>query len=101
LRTTLICGQILEGLLKSFLSLKMTEKEVRKPLHEIAALWEAAYRLGLAIPGQMPKWAQDLNHTHAKPLRARYPTEDVLAHPVSDDATQGLLELEKIVIAAR
>jgi hypothetical protein len=72
---TLLSGQILEGLLKAFLStVGVKTKELKeKPLgHNLAALWQRAETLGLPI-GSMPGWAGTLNGLHDGPYYLRYP----------------------------
>jgi hypothetical protein len=72
---TLLSGQILEGLLKAFLStVGVKTKELKeKPLgHNLAALWQRAETLGLPI-GSMPGWAETLNGLHDDPYYLRYP----------------------------
>jgi len=71
----LLSGQILECLLKAFLSKVggVTENELKKKFgHKLWKLWQCAETLGLPI-GPIPEWATSLNSLHADPYYLRYP----------------------------
>jgi len=71
---SLLSAQILECLLKAFLSKNgATETELRKKLgHNLAGLWQLASRLGLNIPQSPPAWVVCLNGLHDSPYYLRY-----------------------------
>jgi hypothetical protein len=71
----LLSGQILECLLKAFLSKVggVREDDLKKKFgHELSKLWQCAETLGLPI-GPVPEWATSLNSLHADPYYLRYP----------------------------
>jgi hypothetical protein len=80
----LVCSHVLECFLKASLtrrrpklhSKKKAETEVMKShkRHNIAWLWTAASRRGLAITRVPPPWAKRLSEVHAHPYYLRYST---------------------------
>ena len=80
----LVCSHVLECLLKASLtrsrpkphSKKKAEAEVTKShkRHNLAWLWTAASRRGLAITRLPPPWVKRLSEVHAHPYYLRYST---------------------------
>jgi HEPN domain-containing protein len=95
-----LAGQVLECLLKAYLSKKgTTEKELTKMGHKIQVLWEKSVQNGLPITSNLPQWAEDLNRLHTSPYNLRYPlTVNGLVLPDMQTMTS---ELEALLATIR
>jgi len=102
LTLALVSGQILECLLKAFLSKAgLTERELKRKeiRHNLSELWTLAVTKGLPISATPPDWAETLNRLHDFPYHLRYPMG--LHGLVLPNAQQTTSELQHLIDTVR
>jgi HEPN domain-containing protein len=92
----LLCGHILESLLKAFL-IERGGKPQRN--HGLAAFWLEAVEKGLPLAPTLPPWAQNLNNLHNNPYHLRYPKVHVITTPTAEQMVSELTQLLETVRA--
>jgi alcohol dehydrogenase YqhD (iron-dependent ADH family) len=91
-----VAAQVLENLLKAYISRGGSDAAVRDPKihHDLSALWGMAAGQGLAIASSPPDWVDVLSGLHNRPFYLRYSTGvNGIVSPNAQTMATGLSEL--------